>query len=458
VLDRVVETILRYNMLDRGARTGVAVSGGADSVCLLHLLHQLAADWNLSLHVLHLDHQLRGDESRADAAFVAAMSARFGLPCEIRKATLPSGENLEQAARQARYSFYAECRERLNLDRVATGHTLSDQAETVLFRILRGAGPGGLAGVLPVTREGIVRPLLDIARAEVEDYLRAQGIPWREDRTNSDTSFRRNRIRHELMPELRTEWNPALDQALARLARLSADEELFWESELDRLEPLARPFGAGWVVDATVFDSFPVALRRRALRRVVSRARGGLMGLDFRHFSTLERLVVDKIGQRVIVPGLDVMSSFGQVRFASPGDDNRATRFWETAVAAPGLHRGGPVQVSIQPEDCRYNEGNGGEGDLLDGDRLNWPLVLRNWRPGDAYQPAGFHRQEKIKFMFQEARIPLWERRDWPILLSGDAIVWARRFGVAAAWQAQPGSGCRLRVGEVAPDGQGQAG
>ncbi|HUP04734.1 MAG TPA: tRNA lysidine(34) synthetase, partial [Bryobacteraceae bacterium] len=207
MLRRVVEFITRYNMIKPGSRVGIAVSGGADSVCLLHLLYTLAPEWNLALTVLHLNHKLRGVESEEDEQFVRSLAESLSLPAIVEswqwggpegmpaQASGPhpllrgpdSGlqqANLEAAAREARLAFFARAAASTALDCVALGHTRSDQAETVLFRLLRGAGTAGLSGIRPVTPAGIVRPLLAVTRGEVESYLRDRGIAWREDSSN----------------------------------------------------------------------------------------------------------------------------------------------------------------------------------------------------------------------------------------------------------------------------------
>src|ERR1035441_1467406 len=207
MIDRVAKTIARYSMFQPDQRVGVAVSGGADSVSLLHVLRELAPRWNLRLVVLHLDHKLRGEESHQDAAFVRDLAATLDLPFEFEETDVAAlcretGENIEQAARAARLEFFRRVIQAETVDRVAAGHTRSDQAETVLFRFLRGSGTAGLAGIRPVTDDGIVRPLVEIDRPEIERYLRARGIAWRNDSTNASTAFARNRIRHELLPQL----------------------------------------------------------------------------------------------------------------------------------------------------------------------------------------------------------------------------------------------------------------
>ena len=204
----MLATISRYRMFQPGQYVGVAVSGGADSVALLHILLELAPSLGIRLAVLHLDHMLRGDESRGDAEFVRDLAAKFDLSFHLHQVDVGRmSDNLEQAARSARYEFFGQFLIS-RTHRVALGHTRSDQAETVLFRFLRGAGTAGLAGIRPVTSDGCVRPLIDVDRATIEAWLRERGIDWREDSTNHSTDFARNRIRHELLPQLTRDWNP----------------------------------------------------------------------------------------------------------------------------------------------------------------------------------------------------------------------------------------------------------
>ncbi|MBV8819385.1 MAG: tRNA lysidine(34) synthetase TilS, partial [Acidobacteriaceae bacterium] len=195
MLEKVQETIRRYGMFTTGMRLGVAVSGGADSMCLLHLLHRLAPEWNLHLEVVHIDHGLRGEASREDAEFVRQAAASYGLPYHIHRAEFADAAgNLEQAAREARHSFFGRLIGAGTVERIATGHTRSDQVETVLYRFLRGSGLTGLCGILPVTESGLVRPLLELTRAQVEQWMGTENLPWRIDETNASLSYARNRL------------------------------------------------------------------------------------------------------------------------------------------------------------------------------------------------------------------------------------------------------------------------
>jgi tRNA(Ile)-lysidine synthase len=422
-------TILRYNMLVPGHRLGLAVSGGRDSVALLEALAELG--WASA--VLHLNHGLRGAESDADEAFVRELAAARKLPFFCHRVQLQSHPgNLEDAARRARLAFFAAARQQLLLDRVATGHTRSDQAETVLFRLLRGAGGRGLAGILPVTREGIVRPLLDVTRRDTEHFLRSRGIPWREDSSNYDTRFARNRLRYQLIPQLEQHWNPALETVLSHTAVVALEDEQYWTAEINRLLPalILRRLPHAAVLDASALWLYPAAVRRRLLRALLQQS--GLAG-DFRQVERLLALLARRSGC-VSLPGLEARLSFGQLRLgaACPAPPP------PVEVTAPAQVRLGVHEVVLGREGY-----NGGElsGAALDWEKLSQPLYLRGWRPGDAYQPVGYRSVRKLHDLFQQARIPSWERATWPVMLSNNEIVWAHRFGPAAP--VAPASGTR---------------
>ncbi|MBI5085614.1 MAG: tRNA lysidine(34) synthetase TilS [Acidobacteria bacterium] len=454
----VAGTLSRFHMLPPDARVGVADSGGADSVCLLHLLHRLAPDLGISLHVLHLDHCLRGEESCADAQFVAGTAGDLGLPCTVeQRLVAEDGGNLEEDARHARHDFFHRMMQAHGLQRVATGHTLSDQAETVLFRILRGSGPGGLAGILPVTAEGLVRPLIEAGRDEVRQWLQSEGIHWREDSSNLDARFARNRIRHELLPEMLRHVHPGAAQALARLASIAGEEEDYWR-------PLVATELAGAGEGPVVLETGSLgflhpALARRVVREALRRAAGSLRGVSLEHVEAVLALARQQPGRgRLALPGITVQRSFNWLRLAGAGDLPPAD--WQISLSGPGPAGAGAVRLEVtekqtlslpEPErsDSLYNE----VSHRLDARVVSFPLLLRNWRAGDSYQPLGRLRPVKLKEMFHEARVPSWKRAGWPMVVWKDRIVWSRKFGVAA-WAAA-GAECRSvlcvrEVGEAA--------
>lgn len=441
MLERVAGTIHRYNMFGCGHRIGVAVSGGADSVALLHVLLELAPRWALRLRVLHLNHRLRGEESERDAEFVRELAAGLGLEADIETADLPQlhareGGNLEQLARRARRAFFLRRIREGVVNRVALGHTLNDQAETVLFRILRGCGLRGLGGIRPVTPEGIVRPLLEVDRAAVEGYLRERGIRWREDTSNEDPRFARNRIRHELLPRLAREWNPALPEALARLAELAREEEEYGRQEAERLaQALVSWDGPAALLRSRDLSALDPVSARRLLRWVIERLRGNLNRLEYRHIEAVLRLARRAEGDGgVDLPGLSVRRSFDWIRLGTPrGAEKTGSRSGlpvepPCTLALPGGRR--TLRFRLLPAgEAAPPADEGSLRAVLDWEKLPKPLVLRARRPGDRYQPVGWDHPVSLKALFQAQRVPVWEREDWPVLEAGGRVVWAWRFG-----------------------------
>jgi len=414
-------------MLPEGARVLVAVSGGADSVCLLHVLTELFP--TSVAGVAHFNHHWRPEASNEDERFVAALASQLALPF-FKAEAAPSQGNREQEARRARQEFFADLG-----STVALGHTRDDQAETVLFRFLRGSGLAGLAGIPPVGN-GIIRPLIDITRAEVEQYLRARKIPWREDASNQDLSFARNRIRHDLLPQLTREWNPQLPETLARLADLAYEEEKYWVGQVPDLSPSVE-------LRATTLSTLPRAIARRLIRRAIAQAKGDLRRIDFDHVEA-----VFEIQRTLHLPGVTVTKSFDWLRFAPPSVPTPSA---PREIQPPGKYPSPDGLSQICVDIAQISDPNACATLKVE---ACWfqsfsPLVLRGWQPGDRYRPAGQSRDHKIQEMFQKARVPSWRRASWPILTSGDKILWSRQFGVAGEFAVPDEKATFLRIREL---------
>lgn len=440
-------------MFISGRKVGVAVSGGADSVFLLHALVELAPRFGIRLAVVHLNHRLRGAESDADAAFVRGLAGQLALPFHYRETDVAAADdNLEQAGRRARLEFFRSLIEAGEVDRIATGHTRDDQAETVLFRFLRGCGMAGLAGILPATAEGLVRPLLDVDRAEIEEWLRGRGLGWREDASNRDPAFARNRIRHDLLPSLSQAWNPNLAGTLAGAAAVARDEEDYWRGKInDLFGSLATRDGEAVILPVRWVLELPAAVRRRLIRKAFGEARGDLRGIEFRHVEAVLALLDGDGHGRVQIPGLDVFRSFEWVRIATPADPR--PRNWSLDIPSPGRYQLPGLRSYIcmelrNTEPPGEPQGYNSKVSDLDWERIAGGLRVRNWRPGDAYCPVGATSPKKVKLLFQEHRIPLWERRDWPMVTFEETIVWSRLFGPAEGFQAGGSTRTVLRITE----------
>lgn len=464
MIGQVLKTIFRYNMLPDGVRAGVAVSGGADSVALLHVLQRLSIARKWSLQVLHFDHLLRGPESDEDRRFVEELSASLGLRSFVGSADvrgLALGANLEQTARQLRYQFFADIRDQQKLDAVATGHTASDQAETVLMRLLRGASPDSLAGIRGVNDGWVIRPFLDLTRDQVREWLRAQGLRWREDSSNQENCYDRNRLRNEVLPLLRNQWNPRVEAALSRLAELAARDEEFWVSQVEALwAEVAARHRLGIVLDLERLRREHPALQTRVLKRACAEASGARSGsrwprLSRGHMEEMLRLATQEGGDgRVSLPGLEVWRSFSQIlvrkRVAA------LIPIESMGLTAPGvaaLTVDGPRLRATKADRCdgAYNEGSS----WLDGSLAPGPFLLRPWRSGDRYGAAGHLEECSVHDLLQRRKIPAWDRAEWPVLEWQGQIIWTRGFGVAMGWRAGTRSACPIEIAEEPADARG---
>jgi tRNA(Ile)-lysidine synthase len=428
-----------------GLRVAVAVSGGADSVALLRALVdanlERGRELGLVLHVAHLHHGLRGAEADADLAFVRELAAQFGLPLHTERvdtaaaarpdpAAGKSGEGIEEAGRRLRYAWFRKLLDETPLDLVATAHTRDDQAETVLAKFLRGAWTGGLSGIHPVLEfpQGrIVRPLLESPRAAVEEYLCRLGQSWREDSSNRQLTFTRNRIRHELLPLLES-LNPRLREHLAHIAELARAEESWWEGEASRLAPSillggrpvrggGRAAGEGVAVEVRRLGEQPVSLQRRLLRLAAAELSASV---DFRATESLRSMALQgRAGQKLeLAHGLRAERTHRELRLTvapaarSEADGTKvAPRF---AVPVPGEIEAPVFGIRLRVE-VPVGSGPGSESSTA---------VLRPWRAGDRVRVHHSSRPRKVKEVLDLMKVTGTSRLTWPVLEFGDRIVW----------------------------------
>lgn len=431
------------DLLARDDTIGVAVSGGADSVALLHLLHDL----KFPLLVLHLNHNLRPGESDLDQEFVSQKAAQLGLPFLVHAPDLGPG-NLEQAAREARYGWFRQLISNGTLKQVATGHTADDQAETVLFRFLRGAGTAGLAGIRPVVEPGIMRPLLSATRESLRRYLHSRGIAWREDSSNREVRFARNRIRMHLLPQLEREWNPAFSGSLAQTAEWAREEEAYWQAELPKVTANWVRFGKNEaLLEADRLNSLPVAVARRVIRWAIEQSQGSVRQLSFAHIERVRKLAASVPGSGLFrASGFEARRSFGEIRIAPAA---RAAQNYSELLSVPGScpvpGQGTMLSLELKSVESVYNN----DGQQVDWERVSGSLELRNWQPGDQFTLAGHATAGKLKQYFKKAGIPFWKRSGWPVITCANSILWARGLGVAAGFTLTPATKTVLLIREV---------
>jgi len=486
---RVLRTIREEKMFRPGDRVGVAVSGGADSVALLRLLDGLRQRLGITLVVLHFDHCLRGAESDADAGFVSELARGLALDIvvdreDVAAAAAKQKWNLEDAARRLRYAFFERVVKEGKATRIAVAHTADDQAETVLAHLLRGSGPAGLAGIYPVAGT-IVRPLLWCRRESLRKYLRELKQDWREDATNRHMRRMRARIREQLLPLLERDFSPQVATRLGRIARLSREEEQFWAALVeDRFRALVRSkdgaftigvrdllapldVSAGALDEGTPPASKPPAplraLTERLIRRLYQKVSGIAQGPTAERVEQVIHLAAESTsGRRVEMPGgvcvehnfKDLVFSRGKTRSKRHETAVRPHTYQysvtlpsrgATAVSVPELKRCFHLKVIDWPGAARDTKL---ECAALDADLLRAPLILRNWRPGDAYRPRGGRQTQKLKRLFLAKRIPVRERTGWPVLESDGRIVWVRGMPAADEYCASAGTKVGILIEE----------
>jgi tRNA(Ile)-lysidine synthase len=466
---KTMAAIRRHEMLRPGDVVGVAVSGGADSVALLLLLQELREELGLQPVVIHFNHELRGAESDADERFVAELARKLGLEFiagheNVAVRAKESHTNLEDAARKYRYEFFTACVAAGRITRVAVAHTADDQAETVLAKMIRGTGPAGLAGIYPVA-EHVVRPLIEVRRAELREYLNRQGQKWREDATNADESRLRARVRARLLPALEQDFQPAIVSHLGNLASLAREDEAFWRVLVDdRFRALVRRDDSALVIStqdllaprglAAAVESAHAplhAVTTRLIRRILEELKGERAGFTSRHVEDVLHLATVSIsGHRICLPsGIVVEKSFDDLRFLRADlahEQGLSSVNWEAqftgadSVAIPqSLDVDIPdikLRLRLKVIDWPAGRSETKPEAVADWHQLRAPVILRNWRPGDAFRPQGHLRIHKLKSLLRERRIALHERRSWPVITSAGELIWARGFPVAHGFLA----------------------
>jgi len=417
-------------MLAGGETVLIAVSGGADSVALLHLLLELSPGWRLRLHVLHVDHQLRA-ESAADADFVRDLGARLGVLVDVATVAVDRRGSLEAAARAARYAALDVCAARVGAERIAVGHTADDQAETVLMRLLQGAGVRGLAGIPPV-RGRIIRPLIEMRRSALETELRRAGLAWVDDRTNRDPKFLRNRIRHELLPLLADSYNPEVAASLVRVAAVARETvsalDLAAGAELDRLAVWSDRAAT---LKLVALRALPRPVAAEGLRQGAARLGSRAPLRAWAHRGLKRVLAVPAPRRPFRLGGVTVEISGALARLATASPEPLIER----TVAVPGRTElpeiGQALEARLVGADA-YAIPRETSRVAFDADELGAPLVVRARRRGERFVAFG-GSERRLKSLLIEAKVPRWDRARVPVIEAGGTIVWIGHLRRAAA-------------------------
>jgi tRNA(Ile)-lysidine synthase len=440
---KVKSTIFRHGMIDRDDCVVVAVSGGPDSVCLLHILYELRDELGASLLVAHFDHGLRPNEDPEETRFVKTMADSLGLPFYIEKAdrSLQSGRgSLEEKARHARYCFLMNLREKRSAQKIATGHTLNDQAETILMRLLRGSGAPGLSGIPPIRDDVIIRPLIGIGREEVKSFLEWKGLEYLTDASNLKTGYVRNSIRWELLPILQ-KYQPRITEILGQTGEImKMDGEWLDSAALEWFRTNAEPMDGGRVrISLFPFTKAPAALRNRVIRHTIKTIKGDLRGVNQRHIKAVNQLSKgDRPQASVNLPhGLRVRRAYDHMVFDLTAE--KRLEGFSYVLDGPGVFNLDGLDSTILLEEAA-NDANQAMVESswtasLDADHITYPLVIRNWKPGDRFVPLGMTGHKKIKDFFIDLKVPSEVRKRLPILVHMDRPIWICGFRIDARYK-----------------------
>ena len=438
--EKVIDIIRKQSLISDGDKLVVAVSGGADSVCLLHILARHRDGLGVELHAAHLNHQLRRAESDADAGYVLALAKKLGMPVTIDSQDVAAYRDrkkgsLEEAAREVRYKFLADIAIKVGASKVVTGHTCDDHIETILLHLLRGAGTTGLRGLqsrsaLPYAEKScrleLIRPLLEIARRETVGYCRRYRLAPRSDSSNELPSFLRNRIRLELLPVLRS-YNPGIDKALLRLADIAGDDISFIEEQASVVWPgLIQKDGEALYLDLNKMLALPSALQRQVFRKAVRELRGDLKDVEADHIEAMVESLSKPAGKRFHLPGgLTLSIEYGRLVLTPTRVSVCPLPLLQGTycINIPGETDlpGWRVKADI------VQQSDGCDNGLIAGfdlDKVDQRLVVRQRRPGDRFQPLGMAQTKKLQDFMVDAKIPRTWRDRVPLVSSSRHIMW----------------------------------
>lgn len=427
-LNRIKSTILKHSMLSGGETVLIGLSGGPDSVCLLHVLHKLRGELKLMLHAIYIDHGLRPDETPAEIEFCKKICDELAVPFSVRAIDVKTyakdhGLSKQDAARDLRYRIFEETAFEIKADKIALGHNADDQTETFLMRAMRGAGPKGLSGIPPV-RGKIIRPLIETGRNEIEEFLEGKKTAYIIDSSNLKEDYLRNWMRLTFMPEIK-KANPDITETLSRTMEILREEERYFDIIVTKtlMKLISRKTDTRIELFLTPMESMEKVILRRVLRRAIDETRG-LRSIGYIHIEQIIDMIRNgRHGDRLYLPkGLRVIKNYAILVMTS----ETPHRISAYTLNVPGevviLETKTVIRTSI--EESAEDYGDGKSVVVLDGDRTGLSLIVRARSNGDFFYPMGFGKKKKLQDFFVDVKVPRDERDSVPIVVLKNNIVW----------------------------------
>jgi tRNA(Ile)-lysidine synthase len=459
IFRKVEQAIQAHDMFQSKDAVLVGVSGGPDSMALLHILIRLAPKWDLTIGAAHLDHRLRDAESKQDAQFVAALCKRLHLPFFIQTRDVAAFQkknkiSIEMAGRHARYRFYDQAAKKGHFNKIALGHHADDNAELILMNLLRGSGPLGIAGIPPIRDHRFVRPLIYLRRDEILYILEKNNIAYLIDPSNTDVRYLRNRIRHQLLPELARFYNPKIADALNRFAHIAGAEEDWFNSQIQSVfADIAKTVSDRVQISIADLSGIHMALQRRVLRKAIQHVKGDLKKITYQHIDAVCHIAhKDSDENRADLPGglvverkNDRLLIFKQTpaRLRKKSRETVTVPFYQYLIYDP-LSQPQPLLIqeagfqirwsTVRMDDLNVSTIGGQAIACFDMDKIMWPLMVRSFQHGDRFYPLGMNGSQKLKKFFINNKIPRDERQRIPIVVNRGEILWVAgyRMGEAA--------------------------
>ena len=424
----ILSAVKHHHMFDPGDRVLVAVSGGPDSIALLHNLHTRSSEFGITLHIAHLNHGIRGEAADLDEQFVREFAESLGLDCTVKRVDVPAlkselkaGE--EETARIVRYEFLQETANDIGADKIAVGHNADDRAESVLFNIIRGAGIDGLGSIRPV-RGNIVRPLIHTTRREIETYISENALPFRVDESNMDIAYSRNRIRHEMLPMLESDYNSEIRAALVRLADIASDISDFMnQSSAKSLAGLL--YKDAW--DAGLFSELPTALQRQILRSRIEELKGDLKDVSLEQIDRVIEALRTGEDFKITLPTGRIFAVRQKESFTiAKSEPLEKIMPFDRPLNVPGVTQipetGCSIEASIVenplPRKLGLHEA------VIDTAKIKGMLRVRDLQPGDRITPFGMHESKKLQDVFVDKKVRRTERAKAMIVTDGEKVIW----------------------------------
>ncbi len=444
ILNSVRETVERYRLLKRKDKILVAYSGGVDSTALLSVLFELRRYFGIDIFLGHFNHRLR-TAALEDERFVRNVAQRYSLPLfvgseDVRRHAKSKRLNLEEAGRTLRYAFLARTAQKIGDAKIATGHTMDDQAETFFMRLLRGSGLRGLGSISPIVEGKIIRPLLFVQRKDIEDYIRTKGLEFRVDESNRDRRFARNRVRLDLIPYIQENYDPKIITRISKIVSILQEDENLLE-RLAQMETKERVIQRNGKIclDVKEMSVLPLGLARRVVRDFVTKVRGNLRGISFEEIQGilnlkegksfhLKRDLALKRDRNMVCPG-DKPARRIEYAYRWNGSKPLTIKELLLTVEARRIKRG---SSSLMFDDNARV--------YVDGKKVAFPIMIRNRLEGDRYQPLGTPGHKKLKEIMRAKNIPLEERRKRPVFISREDIVWVLGLPVADQYKIDENS------------------